>query len=144
MGYKFSTTPDELSVKMDQEKLTAFMSVKVSSMECYLLTQDNVTLSKIKNDENPIDPELDPIPLATESVQQNLKAYEEDFKNGVLGLTTIQFTGGNNEQITGMQITIRNDAKRWHLWHEYSHVLIAEKRSENPNQSLYIPSEIFK
>jgi hypothetical protein len=140
--YKLSPYPDTMNTGLNQEKLVYFMSLATSEAPCYLATTDGISVSQVPSDNGEINPEFAALPVASGQVVQNWRVYSEGFKNNLMGLTTMRISGrGADEKISTMSIAVRSDARRWHLWHEYTHALIGQARAANKNQNLSIPSE---
>jgi len=140
--YQWSTLPDQMHITVDQERLTKFMAIALSDDECYLRNEDHAVLAKMVSGREP-NPEFAEFKEASNVMTQSWRDYSAAFQNGLMGLTTIQYgmDGSHRETIREIDLMVRDDARRWHLWHEYTHVLIGEARATSETQTLSLPGE---
>lgn len=137
----FSTYGNDLNIPYNQEKLVQMMWVSSTQTECYSKQFAPVKIYKIPFSEK--SGYFNNFKEAPQAVLDSWKKYELSSGSALKGLTTFKFYPGKNEKIVESYILLREDARPWHLWHEFSHFIIGTERAHNHNHNLEIADQLF-
>jgi hypothetical protein len=141
---------DLLGAPFDQEKLSNLMSLSEDQDTCFIRYQGHIEVYKISDtfsamsvgEDNPVSPRFDALTAAPEDLVVPWKDLENRFNMPLMGMTSISFFDNpDHREIVDTRIIVNTQARPWHLWHEFGHVLIAQTRLGHADQHLANPTD---
>lgn len=130
-------------ISFDQSKVQKVMSLPAHEDVCFVRLQGNVSVYKTEMGPSYAPPSSTwvNLPASPAELEARWKNYQTGFHLDIMGLTALSYWDlPERKEVVSAQIVLSTRGRPWHLWHELSHLLIAQERAKDARKGIAIPT----
>lgn len=136
-------TDKTFEIAFDHSKVQKVMTLPAQEDVCFVRLQGQVNVYKTELGPSYAQPSSTwvNLPQSPAELEARWKNYQTGFHLDIMGLTALSYWDlPERKEVVSAQIVLSTRGRPWHLWHELSHLLIAQERAKDARKGIAIPT----